>query len=592
MTNCGTINEEYINKKVELYGWCRYIRDHGGKLFIDIADKHGITQLVFEKEIKKEAEKLGRESVIHINGEVKKREEETVDKRTHTGTVEVYVNSLELISTSLTLPFELVEQKKKFLANEELRLKYRYMDLRREEMIHNMKFRDKLTKSIRKYFWDKDFMELETPTLIKDTYETGSRTFLVPSRTKKGSFYSLPQSPQMYKQMCMIGGLEKYFQIAKCYRDEDPREDRQPEFTQIDIEASFIDEKYIKDLIEEMFVHIFKDMLNTDLKIPFANLTYKNAMEIYGSEKPDLRYESKIIDITDIMAGTEYNVIKRVVDNNGKVKILSFDAKYGEDKSKINKNYMLKIIEIAKILGLRGLTWLFVKDNTIHSDPETIAESLRGTERIIRERLGTKNGDLIIMGADLSESLLLNSLGRIRKEICDHIGNPKIPFAFIWITDFPLFEKDEVTGKLSPSHNPFTSPLKEHYSLLDTDPENVIGRQYDIVLNGWEIGGGSIRITDPKIQRKIFEIIGVQKENINNTFGFILNALSYGTPIHGGIALGLDRTIVLLNKTDNIRDFILFPKNKKFELLMDGSPTKINKKRLKDDFNIEIKDLK
>ncbi len=587
-TNCGSINEEYIGKSVELYGWCRYIRDHGGKLFIDLADKHGTVQLVFEGEIKTAADELGKEYVVKIAGKVERRDLDTIDKENPTGKVEIYVASLDLISKAKIPPFELIEEKKKFLANEELRFEYRYIDLRRPEMVKNVVFRDRVTKSIRKYFWDNDFMELETPTLIRDTYETGSKTFLVPSRTMRGEFYSLPQSPQLYKQMCMIAGLEKYFQIARCYRDEDPREDRQPEFTQVDIEVSFKDETYIQGLMERMFQRVFKEVLNKDLKLPFRHMSFRDAIQTYGSDKPDLRYDSKIFDITEDVTDTDYNILKRVIENGGRVKAIAFDAHYGDAKSKINKNYMLKIIEFAKGLGLRGLTWLYVEHNAIASEPESIAYSLKDCEKRIRDRLGAGNGDLVIIGADLSEKLLLESLGKVRKIICDDMGNQKTDFAFLWINEFPMFEKDEITGKYKSSHNPFTSPIKEHYPLLDTDPEKVVSRQYDLVLNGIELGSGSIRITDPEIQRKIFKIMGTTDKNIDKTFGFVINALSYGTPIHGGIALGLDRTVALLAGGGNMKDFLLFPKNKRFELLVDGAPTKIDGKRLKDDFGINM----
>ncbi len=388
--------------------------------------------------------------------------------------------------------------------------------------------------------------------------------------------------------MCMIAGLEKYFQIARCYRDEDPREDRQPEFTQVDIEVSFKDEAYIQGLMEGMFKRVFKEVLNKNLKLPFKHMSFKDAIQTYGSDKPDLRYDSKIFDVTEDVKDTSYNILKRVIENEGRVKAIAFDAHYGDKKSKINKNYMLKMIEFAKGLGLRGLTWLYVEHNVITSEPESIADSLKDCEKRIRDRLGARNGDLIIVGADLSEKLLLESLGKVRKIICDDIGNPKADFAFLWIDGFPMFEKDEITGKYKPSHNPFTSPIKEHYPLLDKDPEKVMSRQYDLVLNGVELGSGSIRITDPEIQRKIFKVMGTPDKNIDKTFGFIINALSYGTPIHGGIALGLDRMIALLAGMNNIKDFLLFPKNKKFELPVDGAPTQIEDKRLKDDFGIHV----
>jgi len=589
--NCGTINESHIGKDVTLYGWCRYIRDHGGKLFIDIADMHGSTQLVFEKEAKEKADKLGKEYVICASGTVKKREDDTVDSSNPTGRVELHVKSLEIISEAAVPPFEIIEEKEKFLANEELRLKYRYLDLRRKQMVSNIVLRDKISKAARKYFWENGFMELETPSLVKDNYETGSRTLIVPSRIDKGKFYALAQSPQIYKQILMASGFDKYFQIAKCFRDEDPREDRQPEHTQIDLEVAFKDEKYIQKLVEELFERIFKEALGKKLKTPFMHMRYSDAIRTYGSDKPDMRFDSKIVDITKEMEGGEYNIIKRVIESKGHVKAICFDAKFDGDKGRIDKNYMLKMIELAKLFGLRGLTWLYVKDNAIHSEPESIAQSLRKCEADMRKKMGAKNGDIIIAGADLSEKILLDALGRLRKTIGERIGEYSSEHAFLWIDEFPLFEANEVTGKLVPAHNPFTSPTQSTMKFLDESPEKVRGRQYDLVLNGNELGSGAIRINDPKLQRKIMKMFGMDDETIDKSFGFFIEALSYGMPVEGGMGLGLDRIVALLGGSGNIRDYILFPKNKKFESSVDMSPTQINAKRLKNDYGLEFKEV-
>lgn len=590
--NCGTVNESHIGKEVTLYGWCRYIRDHGGKLFIDLADMHGSTQLVFEKDVKIKADKLGKEFVIHVSGSVKKREEDTIDKTNPTGKVELYVNSLEVISKSAVPPFELIEEKEKFLANEDLRLKYRYLDLRRKSMINNVLLRDKMTKSVRKFFWDNDFLELETPHLVRDNYETGSRTYLVPSRIDKGKFYALSQSPQIYKQLLMVSGIEKYFQIAVNFRDEDPREDRQPEHTQIDLEVAFKDEKYIQDLLERMFERIFKEILQKKLKVPFAHMTYEDAVRIYGSDKPDLRFDNKIIDITKELADTDYNIIKRVIETKGHVKAIAFEAKFDGTKGKLDKNYMLKMIELAKLHGLRGLTWLYVKDNTIHSEPESIADSLKRCEAVVRKKLDAKNGDMIIIGADLSEKVLLDALGRLRKTIGDKVGVYKTEHAFLWVDEFPLFEINEVTGKLTPAHNPFTSPTEATAKFLDKERQKVKGRQFDLVLNGVEMGSGAIRIRDPKLQKKVLQLFGMDDATIEKNFGFFIEALSYGTPIEGGMGLGFDRIVTMLGGgSSDIKEFILFPKNKRFESAVDMSPTPIDPKRLKNDFNLEFKDV-
>ncbi len=584
--NCGSLNEKLIGKKISLYGWCRYRRDHGGKLFIDLADRHGTTQLVFEGKIKKQADEVGKEYVLMASGMVEKREPDTVDKNNPTGTVELYVENLAIINESKLPPFEIIDEKKKFLANEELRMKYRYLDLRRPEMIRRVEFRDKFMKIVRQFFWENEFLELETPTLVKDTYETGSRTFLVPSRTNPGKFYSLPQSPQVYKQMCMISGLDKYFQIARCYRDEDPREDRLPEHSQIDVEVSFKDEAWIQDLIERMFERVFKELLNKKLKKGFRHMRYADAMANYGSDKPDLRFGSRIADITPEAKESGYNILKRVVEANGHVKAIAFDSDYGSPASKIDKNYMLKTIELAKELGLKGLTWLFIKNGKLDSDPESISESLKNVSAKIIKKTEAKEGNIVILCSDTSEQLLLSVMGKIRKIMGDRIGKYGSEYEFLWVDQFPLFEKDEVTGKLKPSHNPFSAPTKETEGLIETHPEKVISRQYDLVLNGVELSSGSIRIIDPKMQRESFKRMGMSDRAIDETFGFMLEALSYGAPIDGGLALGIERLVATLYGEENIRDFVLFPKNKRYESPLDGSPTAINLKRLKDDFGI------
>ncbi|MEM3875858.1 MAG: aspartate--tRNA ligase [Candidatus Micrarchaeaceae archaeon] len=590
--NCSQLKDSYIGKVVEIYGWCRRIRDHGKKLFIDLADKFGSTQLVFESDIKTSADQLNKEFVIKAIGSVKKRDEDTVDKSNPTGYVEISVNNFEIINKSLQIPFELIDEKNKSLPNEELRLKYRYLDLRRQKMIKNIELRDKITKTIRKFFWNNNFLELETPTLVKDTYETGSRTFLVPSRIKKNAFYSLSQSPQIYKQLCMIGGLDKYFQIARCYRDEDQRIDRQPEFTQVDIEVSFKDETYIQNLIEQLISQIFKQTLNKEIKTPFIHLSYNEAMQKYGSDKPDLRFNNQIFDITTEMAKTDYKILKRIIENKGFVKSVAFNADYGLANSKINKQYLLKLIEQAKNLGLKGLTWLYVINNTIESEPHSISESIKNIHNELIEKMNLKNGDVILIGADLSENIVLDVLGKVRKIIGGELKQFKINTSFLWIDNFPLFEKDEITGKLKPAHNPFTAPTNNSIEYLDSNPELVVARQYDLVFNGEEIGGGSIRIHKPDLQKKVLKLIGMKDNAINDSFGFLINALSYGAPIHGGFAIGLDRFIALIDNNENIKDFILFPKNHKQELPVDSSPTQINKKRLLDDYNIKQEEIK
>ncbi len=586
--NCGELRESHIDSEIELYGWCRYRRDHGGKLFIDIADRYGTTQLVFEGGVKDNASGIGREYVLHVAGTVRKRDQETIDETNPTGRVEIYVSSLEVISKSEVPPFEIIEEKKRFLANEDLRLRYRYLDLRRREMIDRVEFRDRFAKITRRFFWENGFLELETPTMVKDTYETGSRTFLVPSRTNPGKFYSLPQSPQVYKQLCMISGLDKYFQIARAYRDEDPREDRQPEFTQIDLEVSFRDEKYIKDLVERFIQRLMKELLGKDIKTPFRCMLYDEAMLKYGSDKPDLRFDNRIVDITEELRSSEYNIIRRVIEENGRVKAAAFGAGYGSGSPLLDKGYMLKSIEYAKTLGLKGLTWLYVEQGIVKSEPQSIADSLGESKDAIRAKLGAQEGDVIIICSDTSEKILLDAMGKLRKAFGEKIGRFGSEYEFLWIEGFPLFEKDEITGTLKPSHNPFTSPTPESEGMIDSEPEKVMSRQYDLVLNGAELGSGSIRINDAELQKEMLHLMGMSDKSIEETFGFLLEALRYGAPMHGGIGLGFDRFVALLYNSGEMRDFILFPKNKRYESPLDGSPTPIDQKRLKEDFGINV----
>ncbi len=583
---CGDLSAELAGKEVTLNGWCRYIRDHGGKLFVDLADRTGIAQVVFDGALLEQAKTLGREYVIRIKGSVKERDKETIDEYNPTGKFEVIAEDLIIINKAETPPFEITDEKGKFLAAEDLRLKYRYLDLRRTEMINNVVFRDKVTKLARQFFWDNGFLELETPTLVKDTYETGARPFIVPSRIKKGTFYSLPQSPQIYKQLIMVAGLDKYFQVARAFRDEDQREDRQPEFTQLDLEVSFRDEKYIMSLIESLIEKILKSTMNEEIKLPLKRLQYEEAVNRYGSDKPDLRYDYEIVDITDALKKSDYNTVKRVLESGGKVKAVSFSADYGKSE-RITKDFMLGVIEIAKGNGLKGLTWLFVENGKLKSIPEGIASSLSNAENEIISSLKAKDGDIIVFAADLDEMLLLQALGKIRKVMGDKIGKFNSKFSFLWVVDFPLFEVDSITKKLKPSHNPFTAPFTEDMGLLEKEPGKVRGRQFDLVLNGNEIGGGAVRINNADLQLKVLKMIGMQEEEALDAFGFLINALKFGAPEDIGFAIGLDRFVTILKEKQSIRDFILFPKTKSFDSPIDGSPTKIEDKRLLEDYKLK-----
>ncbi|MCL4406625.1 aspartate--tRNA ligase [Candidatus Parvarchaeota archaeon] len=591
--DCGKVRDHDEGKKVVLNGWCRYIRDHGGLLFVDLTDRYGTTQLVFDGNLKKEAEELGKEYVISVEGTVRKREKDTVDPSNPTGNVEVRVESFRIINKSKVLPFEITEEKEKFLPSDDLRLKYRYLDLRRRRMVNNIEFRDKLTKTIRKFFWGEGFLELETPILVKDTYDaSGSRTFITPSRMHKGKFYGLPQSPQVYKQLSMIAGLDKYFQVAKVFRDEDPREDRQPEFTQIDLEVSFKDEKYIQGLIEAMFKKVFEEVMEEKIELPFPHMDYLEAMERYGSDKPDTRFDNVLFDLTEELSKSDYNIIKKVISAGGKVKALKFSAEMGRKSQKIDKKKILELVEIAKNLGLKGLTWLYVIKDKIESDPPSIAASLSGVSKQMMSKLDAKDGDLILIGSDPSENILLAAMSRIGRIVGLVLRQAKKKYAFLWVDKFPLFEKDEVTGELQPMHNPFVAPTEETKDLIDSAPEKVLGKRYDLVLNGMEIGGGSIRIHNPDMQKKVLSKMGLSEEEIERSLGFLIEALSFGAPVHGGIALGFDRVVATLSGEYDIRDFILFPKNRRFESPLDGSPDSVSDKRLQNDYDLSVKNDK
>ncbi len=589
--NCGEIRAADDGKEVVMYGWCRNIRDHGGKLFIDLADRYGMTQIVFEGDIKKKADLLGREYTVKISGKVRKREADAVDATSNTGDMEVYASDIDTINEAEIPPFEIGDEKEAFLPGEDIRLRYRYIDLRRSRMIKNIVFRDSVTKSIRKFFWENDFLELETPILVRDTYDaSGSRTFVVPSRVNKGEFFALPQSPQLYKQLCMVAGLDKYFQIAKVFRDEDPREDRQPEFVQMDVEVSFKDEKYIQNLIEKLVQRVFSENLHKEVKIPFRHMDYSEAIKKYGNDKPDMRFDYELVDISDEAKRSNYNILKRVLESGGKAIAVAFDADYGSEKQRFDKDYMLESIETAKNLGLRGLTWMYYSGNKLHSVPESIAASFAGVEKDLSEKLELKDGNVVIIGADTSESTLLGAMSKLRRIIGIKIGKFKEEHSFLWVDKFPLYEKDEVTGALQPAHNPFVAPTEETMKYLDSEPEKALGKRYDLVLNGVEIGGGSIRIHKPDMQRKALKSMGLSDEDIENSLGFLLKALSYGAPIHGGIAFGLDRFVAVMAGSDDIKDFILFPRNRKAESPLDGSPSPIDSKRLKADYDLYKKE--
>lgn len=586
--NCGQLCKENNDNKVVLSGWVFRRRDHGGLIFIDLRDRYGITQIVFDpEEVKSDlfakAEALKNEFLITIEGKVRLRPEGQVNENLKTGEIEVLVESLELINSSPVLPFVIDRDDE---VGEEIRLQYRYLDMRRERMRRNIITRAKVCKFIRDFLEKDDFLEIETPMMIKGTPE-GSREYIIPSRIHTGNFYVLPQSPQQLKQLLMVAGMEKYFQIVRCFRDEDLRGDRQPEFTQLDMEMSFIDEEAILNLNERLALELTKKF-RPDVKIqytPFRRLTYKEAMDKYGSDKPDLRFEMEICDVSELVKNSEFSVFKDTVANGGFVKCLKVDG-----GGKYSRKDISDLEEQAKIYGAKGLAYIILEEDGSVRSP--IAKFLN--EDLIKNLASfskAKSGDLMLFVAD-NYDIAAKSLGAVRLQVAKNENLiPSNVFAYAWVTDFPLFEKDEESGNLASAHHPFTAPKKGEEEKLATEPMNIIARAYDLVLNGSEIGGGSIRIHDQNLQSKIFETLGVGEKEKERKFGHILKALSYGAPPHGGIAWGLDRFLMILLDEPNIREVIPFPKDQRGRDLMLNAPSEVSEEQLKE-LGISIDDKK
>ncbi len=570
--NCGELNSSFVDQEVKLSGWVNKIRTKGFIIWIDLRDRYGITQLVFDKErtdtsVFEAANKLGREFVIEVDGKVIKRKD--FNTNISTGEIEVLVSNLEILNTSITPPFTLEDETD---GGDELRMKFRYLDLRREPIKANLIFRNTLSLEVRNYLSNNGFLDIETPYLIKSTPE-GARDFVVPSRMHPEHYYALPQSPQIFKQLIMIGGLDKYYQIVKCFRDEDLRADRQPEFTQIDCEMSFVNESDVLDQFEGLILHLLKKFGKT-VNNNFPKLTYKDAIDNYGTDKPDLRFEIKINEISDSVKGKNFNIF----DNAEYTGCLVLP-----EKAEVSRKEIDNLTDWVKRpqIGANGILW--IKNNgedTIKSsfDKFFTSEDLKN----LTKNIGSKSGDLIlIMSGNRKETL--EHLGTLRLEIGKRYDfiNHKM-FCPAWITEFPLFAYDNDEKKFKSMHHPFTSPNKETIKFLDSNPEKIIANAYDLVLNGNEIGGGSIRIHDYNTQMKIFEILGMSKKEYESQFGFLIEALKYGAPPHGGIAFGLDRLAAVLNNQDVIRDFIAFPKNNSGKDLMIDAPAKLTKEQLKD----------
>jgi len=581
--NCGQLRLEDAGKKVTLAGWVHSYRDHGNLVFIDLRDKEGLTQLVFNPQTQPGAHKLARtarhEWVMAAKGIVQPRGEGLENPKLPTGQIEVSVQQMEILNTSKTPPFEINNAEK---TSEELRLASRYLDLRRPEMLQKLRTRHRATKITRDYFDRLGFLEIETPMLAKSTPE-GARDFLVPSRLHKNCFYALPQSPQLFKQILMVSGIDKYFQVVRCFRDEDPRADRQAEFTQIDVEMSFVDSNDIIGVHENLIAKIWKQILDVDVTVPMRRMTYKEAMDDYGTDRPDLRFDMKLKNISDIAKESSFKVFTSVIEKGGVVKGLCAPAGEKYSRSDIEKT----LTEFASDYGAKGLAWAKVrKENDKFSFVGGLAKFF-SAEQIsqITERFEAKDGALLLFVAD-NEKTTNKALAPLRCKLAKGLKlYDENTFEFVWIVDFPLFEWNEDAKRYDSLHHPFTAPVPEDLDKLETDPANIRSQAYDIVVNGSEIGGGSIRIHNPKVQRKVFELLKISKEQAQQRFGFFLKALEYGAPPHGGIALGLDRLIMLLTGTENIRDVIAFPKTQRGQCLLTDAPSEVDQKQL-DELNL------
>lgn len=580
---CGELNSSLIGREVQLCGWVSKRRDHGKLIFIDLRDFSGIVQLVFDSKTSGQSYKLVKtirnEYVIMAEGIVRKRSEEAVNLSISTGEVEIAVSNMTIYSKARTAPFMLDHRDD---VEENTRLKYRYIDLRSEQMQRNLRARHRITLAVRKYFDSMGFVEIETPVLAKSTPE-GARDFLVPSRINRGKFYALPQSPQLFKQMLMFSGFDRVYQIARCFRDEDLRADRQPEFTQIDLEMSFVKVDDVLNIIEGMFRQIFKSVMDTEPVTPFKRITWQESMENYGTDKPDLRYGLVIRDISHIFKNSSFKVFSSVLGRGGCIKSIVV-----KDSGRFSRKDLDDLTAIARDAGAGGLVWIKVDGDIKLQSPVTKFLS-EGEIKDLIETLSLESGDLVLAVAD-DFLTCCQALGILRKHIAYKSGLvKKDEFNFVWVYDFPLFEWSKEEEKITPMHHPFTKPDDSTVKYLDSDPLKVKSQAYDIVLNGQEIGGGSIRINDMKLQKKIFTLLDLDEEKIEDNFGFFIKAMEYGIPPHGGIALGMDRLAMILLKMKSIREVITFPKTQSAVCLLTGTPSKVTERQLRE-ANIRLSD--
>ncbi len=570
---CDQLRGSEENTQVKLSGWVNTRRDHGGIIFIDLRDRYGLTQIVFDANVSeaafKVAETLRREDVIAITGTVKKRAAELVNPKLQSGEIEVFVSQIQIFSKAQTPPFEIDDS---IAVNDDLRLEYRYLDLRRSKMQQNLQVRHAFVTAARDFFNANGFLEIETPLLIKSTPE-GARDYVVPSRVNKGKFYALPQSPQLYKQLLMVGGCDRYYQVAKCLRDEDLRSDRQPEHTQLDFEMSFVSQQDVRTFVEGMYKHIFKTVKNIDIPTPFPVISYTESMSKYGIDKPDIRFDMLTYDVSEIVKQSDFGVFKNVVEGGGIVKCIN-------PPSDISRGEIDRYITYAQTLGSKGMAWMRVTAEGLESN---IAKFFT---KEIQDKLiaavDAKPGTVLFFIADKPASCN-DIIARLRLKVGDDLGLiDHSKFNFLWVNDFPLFEWNPESKKWDAMHNLFAMPLKEHLDILESEPQNVLGDLYDIVLNGVELGSGAIRVYDPQIQKRIMAVAGIDAAEAEAKFGFLLKAYEYGAPVHAGMGLGLDRSVALMQGFSDIREVIAFPKNKQAQCPMDGSPSAIEQVQLEE----------